>query len=326
MKSSTLLNWRITIGVIGFVLLCLVVPRLWAADTQDAQRTIPLGESVIKIGLTNYADQLATTALAEQLLERLGYEVETTRSTIGIAFAGVAFGDTDINFNAWLPTTHGAYFEKYRDELVDLGVLYGPTRMGFAVPGYIPEDVLSTIGDLKKPEVKERIDATLTGIGAGAGLMNRVRTKVLDAYDLSDYTLLTSSGPAMTAALSRAIEENEWIVVTSWTPHWMWARWDVRYLKDPKGAFGKGDQVHVIAAPGFSQRFPRAAAFVDGFHIPVEDVELIMNKAAELDSSGDVENPNAVAAKKYMENHPEMVEQWLQLEQSSAGTKSDQSA
>lgn len=322
MKSSTFLNWRITISVIGFALICLMMPRVWAAD---AQRTIPLGESTITVGYTNYADQVATTGLAKALLEKLGYKVETVAATIGIAFEGVASGNTDVDFNAWLPTTHGAYWKKYQGKLVDLGSLYGPTRLGFAIPDYIPKDVLNSIEDLKKPEVKEKLDKTLTGIGAGAGMMRLIRDEVLGAYDLSDYTLLSSSGPAMTAALSRAIDRQEWIVVTSWTPHWMWARWDLRYLEDPKSAFGEGDQVHMFAAQGFRERFPRAAAFIENFHVPVEDVEMIMYKINKLvDNGTDSSEASAVAANAYIENHPDLVAKWLQLEPRSAGVKNDQ--
>ena len=37
----------------------------------------------------------------------------------------------------------------------------------------------------------------------------------------------------MTAALKSAIANDEEIAVTGWTPHWMFARWDLKYLDDP---------------------------------------------------------------------------------------------
>jgi len=137
--------WKTSIAVTGLLAGGLILSTAVAAQ---AEYSAPLGESTITVGYTNYADQVATTGLAKQMLQKIGYKVDTTGATIGIAFEGVASGQTDIDFNAWLPVTHGAYWKKYRGKLVDLGVLYGPTRLGFAVPDYIPEDVLSSIAYL----------------------------------------------------------------------------------------------------------------------------------------------------------------------------------
>ncbi|RDD60424.1 hypothetical protein DRB17_18120 [Ferruginivarius sediminum] len=32
----------------------------------------------------------------------------------------------------------------------------------------------------------------------------------------------------MTSSLKRAIEREEWVVVTGWSPHWRFGRWDLR--------------------------------------------------------------------------------------------------
>ena len=67
-------------------------------------------------------------------------------------------------------------------------------------------------------------------------------------------TVRDVGGPSF--ALKRAIEHHEWIVVTAWSPHWMWERFNLRYLKDPKNVLGTEDHVDVIANPSLKKNEP----------------------------------------------------------------------
>mgnify|MGYP000547397806 FL=1 len=82
---------------------------------------------------------------------------------------------------------------------------------------------------------KKNYGGEIIGIDAGAGIMHAA-DMAIEKYNL-DYKLLESSGPAMTAVLKRAIDEHQWIVVTGWTPHWMFTRFKLKFLEDPKGIF-----------------------------------------------------------------------------------------
>lgn len=93
----------------------------------------------------------------------------------------------------------------------------------------------ATSGDADS--VGGQLNYTITGIDAGAGIMAATE-KAIEEYGLEDYTLQTSSSAAMTAALAAAYEREEAIVVTGWTPHWKFAKYDLKYLEDPKGIFG----------------------------------------------------------------------------------------
>ncbi len=72
---------------------------------------------------------------------------------------------------------------------------------------------------------------------------------VVDEYGL-DLTLRSGSGATMTAALQSAIQNEEDIVVTGWTPHWMFARWDLKYLDDPKNVYGGAEHINTIVRQG----------------------------------------------------------------------------
>jgi glycine betaine/proline transport system substrate-binding protein len=258
---------------------------------------------VVRIGWTAWSDAEAVTQIAKEVLEtRLGYKVELVMTDIGLQYAGVARGNLDVMLMAWLPTTHKAYWDKVSGDAVDLAVLYDHARLGWAVPNYVPESELSSIADLGKAEVRSRLHGRIQGIDPGAGLM-RASERTLAAYALDGYSLLSASDAGMIVALDRAIKRNEWIVVTAWSPHWMFARYPVRYLADPKGSLGGAESIHAVARKGFEADFPRAAAFLKKFKLTIAELEAIMLRAK--DSSY---HDEAVA---FLRDHPRRVDQWL---------------
>ncbi|WP_244860855.1 glycine betaine ABC transporter substrate-binding protein [Aromatoleum petrolei] len=260
-------------------------------------------QKTIKIGWTAWSDAEAVTNIAKQLLEqRLGYKVELVMTDIGLQYQGVAKKQLDVMLMAWLPNTHKAYWDKLNGELVDLGILYDNAKLGWAVPDYVPASELSSISDLNKPEVAKKLKSQVQGIDPGAGLM-RASEQALKDYSLTGYDLRTGSDAAMIVALDRAMARKDWIVVTTWNPHWMFSKYKVRYLEDPKKSLGGAEAIHAIGRKGFDQDFPKAAAFIKNFKIPLSDLEGIMAKAKE--SSYEKE------ATAYIASHPEMVAAWL---------------
>ncbi|MBT0964157.1 glycine betaine ABC transporter substrate-binding protein [Denitromonas iodatirespirans] len=260
-------------------------------------------EKTIKVGWTAWSDAEAVTNVAKQLLEkRLGYKVELVMADVGIQYNGVAKGDLDVMLMSWLPTTHQAYWEKVSSQVEDLGILYDKARLGWVVPDYVPESEVKSIEDLKKPEIAKKFKKQIQGIDAGSGLM-RASAEAVKAYGLDDYKLVTASDAAMVLSIDRAIKRDNWIVATSWAPHWMFAQYKLRFLEDPKKTLGGEEAIHAVGRMGFEKDFPKAAAFIKSFKIPLADLQDIMLKAK--DSSYEKE------AAAYIESHPEMVEKWL---------------
>ncbi|WP_028203874.1 glycine betaine ABC transporter substrate-binding protein [Paraburkholderia nodosa] len=259
----------------------------------------------IKLAITDWADVLATANVAKYVLEtKLNQPVKFVNADIGIQFQGVARGDLDIMVGGWLPVTHAVYYAKYKNDLDDVGVIYTGGRNGWAVPAYVPESQVSSISDLNKPDVKSKLDGTIQGIGPGSGLM-QASEKSVQAYNLNGYNLQSSSEAGMLAAVSRAYQTKQWVVATVWSPHWLWQKWQMRYLKDPKGTLGGEEQVHAFASKQFATKFPRADVFFKHFKLTLADVEAI-----ELE--GNSTNDYATAAKKFVDAHPDKLKAWLQ--------------
>jgi glycine betaine/proline transport system substrate-binding protein len=262
-------------------------------------------KGTIKFGWTAWSDNEAIHNLAKVVLEdKMGYDVELTMADIGIQFQAVARGDIDAMLGAWLPLTHKNYLKKYCMDVVNIGPIYTHARNGWVVPDYIPKDKLNSVEDLTDPEVAEELDHKITGIDPGSGIMQASEVAMKE-YGLDDagYRLISSSGAGMTSALARAIRRNEWIVVTGWSPHWKFNKWDLRYLKEPKGVLGGLERCNGLVRRGFYNDYPEVFDFLNRFSFPLEHLQGIMYDAEQTSYRE--------AAKKYVKEHPERVNYWV---------------
>jgi glycine betaine/proline transport system substrate-binding protein len=258
----------------------------------------------IRIGWTAWTDAEVVTKIARRVLEdRLGLNVDLVMADIGIQYQGVANGDLDAMLMAWLPQTHRDYWRRFSGDVVNLGVLYTGARLGWAVPAYVPDSDLDSLADLAKPDVRDRLESRIQGIDPGSGLM-QASERAITEYGLQDYELVSASGAAMTAALARAIERDEWVVVTAWSPHWMFARWDLRYLDDPRGVFGGRERVHILVREGFYQDFaPEVSEFLARMQLPIEELEAALLTATEESVDAAVDD--------YLLEHADRIEYWV---------------
>src|SRR5699024_6982030 len=246
------------VGVSAVVAFGAVAP----AQAEDAD---------ITLGWTAWSGAEFNTKLTRQIIEEnWDLNVKLTMSAIALQFQGVSTGDIDGMLMAWLPDTHASYWKRYKDKVVDLGPLFEGAKLGWVVPDYVPKDKLSSIADLKGNEkINEKLNGTITGIDPGAGIM-QLSEDTIKAYGLDNYHIQSSSGAAMTAALDRAIKAKKWIVVTGWTPHWMFGRWDLRFLKDPKGTLGGAQHIDAVVRKGFKKDFPEVAKMLTNYYIPLD--------------------------------------------------------
>ena len=287
---------RLRTTVIGLLVLALTMVAPSWAFAQNKKGTI-------NIGWTAWSSTEATTNLVKEILEKkMGYNVKLTMADIGIMYQGLAKGSMDFMLMAWLPKTHADYYKKVCSDVANLGPLFLNARLGWVVPDYIPKSELSSISDLKKPEVAKKLDSKIIGIDPGAGL-TRLSKKALKDYGLSNYTLVTSSGAGMTAQLARAEHNKKWIVVTGWSPHWMFGKWKLRYLKDPKHSLGGLERSNILARKGFYQEHPDVVAFLSRMLIPLDDLQNMMLKASETSYKK--------AADEYIAAHPKLVNYWV---------------
>ena len=253
----------------------------------------------VSIGYVDgWADSVATTNVAAEVIkQKLGYDVDLKPVATGIMWQGVATGKLDAMMSAWLPVTHGDYWAKNKDKVVDYGANFKDAKIGLIVPDYVKAN---SIADLKTDtSFKQKI----VGIDAGAGVMIKAEQAIKD-YDLTGYKLQASSGAAMTSELGRAYAKKDSIAVTGWVPHWMFAKWKLKFLEDPKGVFGEAETVNSVGSKQLASKAPEVAEFLKKFSWQSKDeigeVMLAIQEGAK---------PEA-AAKDWVAKHPERVKEW----------------
>lgn len=268
--------------------------------------TLAEGKAPVKIGWSAWSDAEFVTKLAAKLIkDELGHEVELVQTDIAPLYQGVSRGDLDAMMMAWLPQTHADYFAKVQDKVTTLGTVYDGAKLGWVVPAYVPEDAIASIEDLKKDDVKAKLKGRVEGIDPGAGL-TRLSEQAVKDYGLDGYKLQISSEAGMLTTVDRAIRKEEWFVATSWSPHWMFGKYKLRYIDDPKGSLGKAEHVDVIARKDFDKDNPDVAGFLSRMKLPIGDLEAAMFNAQETSYEKAVD--------KYIADHPDQIKAWLAKE------------
>ncbi|MCW5321282.1 glycine betaine ABC transporter substrate-binding protein [Verminephrobacter aporrectodeae subsp. tuberculatae] len=257
------------------------------------------GKPAIRIGVVDgWADSVATTQLAAAVIRsKLGHPVELVSVAAGLMWQGVARGDLDATLAAWLPVTHGAYMANFKDKVQVLGVNYAGAKIGLIVPDYVKATSLADLNGLRAD-----FDNRIVGIDAGAGIMRKTE-EAIKAYGL-EMRLQSSSGPAMSAELDRAYRANKPIVVTGWIPHWMFSKYKLHFLADPKNVYGAEENVHSVVHPGLGSKAPAVVALLSRLSWRPEEIGSVM-----LAIEGGTK-PEA-AAEKWMHDNPERVASWL---------------
>lgn len=152
--------------------------------------------------------------------------------------------------------------------------------------------------------VGNQVDYKIVGIEPGAGIMSATE-EVLKKYGLEeDWTLQEGSSAAMVAELQKAYDNQDPIILTGWTPHWKFQKYDLKYLDDPKNVYGQSENIHTLVRKGLKEELPGAEQILDQFYWTPADMEEVM-----VDMEGGM-TPKEAAA-KWIEKYPNKVDQWL---------------
>ena len=290
------------VGALAAVALAACSPSGQDASSSGSAATTPTADTAagktIKLVYVEWASCTAATHVVQAVLEQQGYKVEALSVSGAAMYSALAQGDADATVCAWLPSTHANYYARTRNKLDNLGPNMSGTKIGLVVPDYVTVDSIDQLA-----ANAGKFKGQIIGIDPGAGEMG-IAHKAIEDYKLP-LKLVDGSGATMTAALKSAIDNRQWIVVTGWTPHWMWARWKLKYLADPRDVFGGAEDIDTLVRKGLKQDMPAAWRVLDGFHWTPEDMQQVM--AADQAQGADA----AADAKAWVKAHPQQVGTWV---------------
>ncbi|MEV0207498.1 ABC transporter permease/substrate binding protein [Streptomyces sp. NPDC050788] len=293
------------IAVVGVVVLALVAGGMGIFGSDPGGSTVADGKNVgqgkkVSIGYIPWDEGVASTFLWKEILEQRGYQVDVKQFDAGPLYTSLAQGNIDFETDSWLPTTHAQYWKKYGSKLDDLGSWYKQTSLELTVPAYMKD--INSLADLKGKA--STFGGKITGIESSAGEMALLKSKVLKEYGLDkEYKVVDSSTPAMLAELKRAYSKKQPIVTTLWSPHWAYNDYKLKKLKDPKGAWGKGDGVHTLSRKGFAKDNPVIGKWLKNFTMTEKQLTSL---EAEINKAGKGKQQDAVRA--WLKDNPGIVD------------------
>lgn len=152
----------------------------------------------------------------------------------------------------------------------------------------------------------EEMDYTITGLEPGAG-QTELNDQAIEEYEsLAGWEQQTSSTGAMLTALEEAIQNEEPIMITAWSPHYMFARWDIKYLDDPKGIFGEEIHAATLVREGLEADMPVAYSLLERFHWDIEEVDQALLTAVDEGLGMDE------IAQQWVDENSETIAEWTE--------------
>lgn len=263
----------------------------------------------VRLGVVNWTDVIATSAMTQVLLDDLGYDVKQTSASQQIIFAGIRDQRLDMFLGYWNPLMTQTITPFVENKQVR--VLNEPSlkdaRATLAVPTYLANKGLKTFADIAR--FKKDLGGKLYGIEPGSGANTQIKAMIAkNQFDLGGFHLVESSEAGMLSAVTRAVKRNEAIVFFGWAPHPMNVNQDMTYLTGSEDALGPDEgraTVWTVTAPDYASRCPNVDKLLGNLTFTAEDESRMMQPLLEHKDAFD-------SARQWLKDHPQDRQRWLQ--------------
>ena len=263
----------------------------------------------VRMGVVNWTDVIATSAMAQVLLDGLGYQTKQTSASQQIIFAGIRDKRLDFFLGYWNPLmtqTITPFVDAKQVTVLDKPSL-NDARATLAVPTYLYDKGLKSFADIQR--FKKELGGKLYGIEPGSGANTQIKEMIAsNRFGLGGFQLVESSEAGMLTAVDRAVRRNEPVVFFGWTPHPMNVNIKMSYLDGSEGALGPDEgkaTVWTVTAPNYAQTCPNVSRLLSNLTFSAEQESQMMKPLLER------KDPQ-VSARDWLAAHPEDKARWLE--------------
>lgn len=272
----------------------------WAAEQASCQD--------VRMGVVNWTDVIATSAMGDVLLQGLGYRVKETSAVQQIIFSGIRDNRLDIFLGYWKPAMDKniAPFLEAKQVTVLPKPSLADAQATLAVPDYVYDGGLKTFADIAR--YRDKLDNKIYGIEPGTGANANIKGMIdKDQFGLKGFQLVESGEAGMLAAVKRAGQRKDWVVFVGWTPHPMNINMKMHYLTGSQDVFGPDEgraSVWVVTAPDYAQRCPNVSRLLSNLTFTAAQESQLMVPIMARKDPKDV-------ARQWLKDHPEDAKRWL---------------
>lgn len=264
--------------------------------------------STVRFADVGWTDITATTALASNVLEALGYTAKAEVLSVPVTYASMKNNDIDVFLGNWMPTMEADIAPYLADKSVEsLGANLDGAKYTLAVNKAAFDGGLKTFADIAK--FSDELGGKIYGIEPGNDGNRLIQDMIdKDAFGMKSIKLVESSEQGMLSQVTRAVKREKWIVFLGWEPHPMNANFELAYLEGGDDFFGPnlgGASVHTNVRAGFTAECPNVGKLIQNLSFTLAMENEVMS--AILDAGEEPE----VAARNWLVKNPEVLAGWL---------------
>jgi glycine betaine/proline transport system substrate-binding protein len=282
----------------------LAAATLAAALATPAFAADPAACQKVRFADVGWTDIQATTGIAFNILEALGYKPEVQVLSVPVTYQSLKNKDIDVFLGNWMPSMTGDVKPFLDDKSVEsVSQNLEGAGYGLVVPQSTAAKGLKSLKDIGK--FKKELEGKIYGIEPGND-GNRIVLEMIKNKDngLDGFELVESSEAGMLAQAEKTMKDGKDIVFLGWTPHPVMGEMKIAYL-DGMGDSGFGAAtVHTNVRAGYLKECPNAGKFVANLKFTLSAENKIMDailKGAEANK----------AARDWLKANGEEAKKWL---------------
>lgn len=260
--------------------------------------------------------------------EVFGYTWTEIPGSTPIIHEALIKGEVDVVMEEWSDNITGYAEDRDAGKFQELGINFNDNYQGLYIPRYVADanPGLKSVKDLANyPELFPDPEDSSKGIiygGIPGWDATEIMGKKVEAYGLDQYYnyLVPGSQAALDSVITSAWDKQQPIVAYYWEPTWLLGQYDMVLLEDTPYdpatyQDGLGAYPAVTVAVGVSNQFaqdnPEFCEFLSKYHT---SSALISEALAYIQETG---ADYSQAGLWLLEQHPELLEEWLTPEQAA---------